>query len=240
MSGRSLKAFYIAGLVLTVGIMSWQDMRPAPAPHRAAAFSYYAGKDVTPAVVPDNGLPLVLLQGVPGAMPPTLFAQRQLNLMFQLETPSVSVDKISAIITSWEKLGNSVEEITIRYAPAAPDLPAYTALLKELHARFNRERLIAAVVPGDWLVAHKDALMQWRGTVAQIIVPVSADELQMRAGQAQGLPCNIVFQLPGDTLPALPSEVLNSLPPDARLMLTLDPSRPPPTQTKKIGLFPHL
>lgn len=105
-------------LVLVIGVMSWRDMHPAPkAVTGPVQYPYLAATDVPASAVPDDRMPVTIEQGrfaggvlKPAGMAPTLFAQRQLSLLYGIDSthPRETLDALGKAVEAWKGKGNTV------------------------------------------------------------------------------------------------------------------------------------
>src|SRR5262249_5089753 len=143
MNSKVLNTLYIIALAAVIGVMSWRDMHPKQtvSASKPIATFYYAGADMTPALIPDDNTPLTISLGTfsytkdgktlwtPQGMPATTFAQRQVNLQFHFNglphNPDETIKIIQSAADDWVHKGDIVNVLLFDYNAGRPDLKAY-------------------------------------------------------------------------------------------------------------------
>jgi len=154
-----------AGLI---GILSWHDLRApsTPAKKTAGVVGYYVAQDLDPTRLPDDGLPLLILQGVfrypaPGVtefkvagIAPVTLAQRQAGLLFRLESlpesTAITFGQIDDRTEEWKNKGTSIAEIMIDARGVQVNSKQLNALLEGLRqSPSGTPRIVNILVSGD-------------------------------------------------------------------------------------------
>lgn len=261
MSSKALNILMIIGLMVAIGLMSWRDMHAGGSAGASAGpsiFGYYTGKDLTPAMIPDDRIPLVISQGIfsytpagkmtweRDGMEPALFPQRDVRLLFHFKNlpsrPEETIKKIDSIIKEWERMGTTPSLLILDYTPEKPDLKSYTTLLEALAAHFANASQQAAVgtIRPDWLETAPDILNTLHAYQAYFIIPVPENKIPEALVPAlKTTHYNIVLQYPGSRKEDLPpSTAYKEIPSVPNVMMTLTPGSLPPKKRSKVGLFP--
>ena len=169
--GRALPFLSALALAGAIGFVSWQDIQPQARSSADAGGTltsgYYADAGIPASLIPDDSLPVTIAQGkfeyvrgkpsrfIQRGLAPFTLAQRQINLMVQLDSlPSDdgAVDALGALIRNWKKEGNIVSDIFLDYRPASPDFLRYAEFIKMLkQSPETKTRRLIPVVDYTWL-----------------------------------------------------------------------------------------
>jgi hypothetical protein len=270
MNSKTLNTFSILCLIAIVGVMSWRDMHPKADVNAVSALdmiTYFAGPDITPAMIPnDNSRPVTISLGdfsyapddsplwTPHGMPPTTFAQRQVNLQFNFKSlpqnPAKTIEKINTIAESWMSKGDTVNVLILDYRARKPDLKAYAALLKAAHDEFSRPTekfgsryTIYAGIDLLWAEGQqKDALKDFQDYAPQFLIHLPQTHISPELlSKLQAFKYNVILQFPAGTrVEDIDVATLKKIASLSSVTLTLDAHKPLPKKEEKIGLFPKL
>jgi len=263
MNAKILNSLAILCLIVVIGVMSWRDMHPkieadALSPSLGIV-AYYAGPDVTPAMIPDDSKPITIgvgefsytsddkLSWTPHGMPPTTIAQRQVNLQFNFKSlpknPDETIKKITSLAEDWKHKGDTVTTLVLDYSPAKADLKAYAVLLGAAHGAFKGSYVIYTGINILWTDGpQKEALKELQDTSPQFLIHLPQAHISPELlSKLAALKYNLVLQYPAGTQMAdLDMAALKKIPSLTGVTLTLDAHRPLPKKEEKIGLFPKL
>jgi len=262
MNDRILTLSSILLLALIVGVMSWNDMHPQiknAAQGTDIITGYYADKEATADIIPDDDLPLTIAQGEFGyangktgfirqGMPPVTIAQRQVNLLLGFEgmpkNPAETLAKTKALIKSWENQGTSIAIIFLDYRPKNPDFKAYSGFIKALKKYFSATpHVLVPVADISWLDDRQKAGRQLLQEDAPIFL-VDINKPQLPAELIRKLAnLGYGFQLilPAGTPPAgIDGKALQKTGLFGGASLTLTPHQPFLKKEPAIGIFPRL
>ena len=262
MNSKVLNALSILCLIIVVGVMSWRDMHPKMAAEASSSFgmlTYYAGADITPAMVPDDSKPVTVGLGefsytpdgktvwTPQGMPPATFAQRQVNMQFHFKnlphSPVETIQIIKGVAESWVRKGNTISVLVLDYsADKNPDFKAYADLLKAAHAAFSNIHLGFTIYAGVNILWQKDALKDLQDYSPQFLIHLPEARISPELlSRLEAFKYNVVLQFPAGVLPGdIDAAALKKLTSLTGVALTLDPHKPLPKKEEKIGLFPKL
>ena len=153
MSDKLSSLLFILALICTVTFMSWQDMNYKPSEDASkktisnVVMSYYAGKDAIEDIIPEDSRPLIIYAGKfitkngkvvfnTDGMKPSTFAQRQVNLLFDIkdipQNKTTVINTIKKEIKKWSAVGNDIPAIFMDHNPKKPDFDAHVKLVKEI------------------------------------------------------------------------------------------------------------
>jgi hypothetical protein len=244
-------------LALIIGVMSWHDMHPQlkTAAEADIVAGYYADKEATAGIIPDDDLPLTIAQGKlddangkTGFMPPMTIAQRQVNLLLSFEdipkNPAVTFSKAKALIASWENQGSNIAIIFLDYRPKNPDFRAYSGFIKAFKKYLAATpHVLLPVIDLSWLDDQHKAGRQLLQQEAPLFL-VDLDKTQLSAALIQKL-ANLKYGfqlvLPAGTLPAaIDGKALQKTGLFGGALLTLSPQQPILKKEPGIGVFPKL
>ena len=267
MNNKTLNILSILCLIIVIGVMSWRDMHPKlGAPDAYVFTTYYAGQNITPAMIPDDSMPITIGLGefsytpdgktkwTQQSMPPTTFAQRSVNLQFHFRglphNPTDTVQKIKALTDEWVRKGDTVSDIIFDYSPEKPDFKAYSSLLKTAYNELSKPKAgnppqytIFASANVLWTDGpQKDALKDLQDNSTQFLFHLPQAHISPELfSKLEVFKYNFVLQFPAGTQPkdinVASIKKLGSL---TGITLELDPHKPLPKKEEKIGLFPKL
>jgi len=259
MNDKVINSLLALGLIAVIGAMSWRDMHPKVEINDATwaqnMATYYAGSGITAAMIPDDNKPLTVDLGTfnyeaggkvvwtPQGMPPTTFAQRQVNLQFDFsglpQNATETVQKIKTVSDDWVHKGDTITVLVLNYTPAKVDAAAYAAFLKVVHDAFKGPSpyIIYAGINISW---QDDVFKALQAHSAQFVVQLPETRLAPDLlARLTALKYNLVLQYPaGTSLNDLDVPSLKKLPSLTGVELTLDAHKPLPKKEDKIGLFP--
>jgi hypothetical protein len=184
----------------------------------------------------------------PGGMGLQLFPQREINLLFRLDSfpanPDETTDQIKEIATAWERTGNVAPLITIDPRPdIRNNIKAYAGFLRALQTAVKREKVIVATIDPVWVLDDQkstlEALTEGAGwMLLPIAAPYTPDTL---IPHLKNFPYSTILLFPVGTTPddlmAYDFSNFSSL---VLTAITLDPSAPPPKPARDVGIFPKL
>jgi hypothetical protein len=256
-----MNTLYIVALAAVIGVMSWRDMHPKQNTYlpKPLATSYYAGADITPAMVPDDNIALSIGLGTfsyardgkvswkPQGMPPTTFAQRQINLQFHFNNlphdPKETIKIIKAAIEDWTHKGDIINVLLFDYNAEKPDLDAYKTLLRAAHEAFHKNYVIYSGINILWAEGpQKNILNDLHESSPRFLIQAPQAPVSPQLfSKLEALKYDFVLQFPAGTQPEeINRPRLEKLDFLTGIALTLDPHKPLPKKEDKIGLFPKL
>jgi len=144
-----------------VGVRAYRDMHPPPADLAAAlaqSYAYYVQDDKTIKQVPDDQRSVFIKIGdfvvdtkddvtyLPNGPQPTLFAQRDTVIVFNINKLPKNSDavfsKIESAVDPWKKVGNIFNAIIIDDQEEKPDVEALGVFCNDLKVYLRREHSI--------------------------------------------------------------------------------------------------
>lgn len=261
MKDKTFTILSVLSLIVIVGIMSWHDMHPSVRSvdlKNPVLYTYLAGENITPAMIPDDAFPVTVDLGAfsytPAgqmawagrAMDPITLVQRQTNLLFHFEglpqAPDETLQKAAALIKSWEQKGSDPSVIFLDYRPKAPDLKAYVAFLKTFHARFSRSYSLATVIDASWLDDPQNPVFgEIESYAPNFLIALEDARIEPALlSKLEKFRHNFILCFPAGTFPAdVDAAAFKNLVFLTNYSFTLDARKPWPKKTEKIGILPQ-
>lgn len=257
MSERSRIALFALALALVLGMMSWRTMHPEQTSAMHGLASYYINDDLPAEAIPGDGRPLTIAQGefryaqdgtvrfTHQGMPPTLFAQRQVNLLLKFaampKNPATTFAALDALMQEWDRQGTAVSALFLDYRPAKPDFKAFAAFIRALKKHFlQNPHILIPVVSPDWAEMPDHKLLL--DDIPAVLVDLRQfPPTQVQSDRLSRFEYNFQLMLPATALPD--DEIMDILPKPKTFggyFLTLGPHHTRVRKEQAIGLFPKL
>lgn len=257
MSERNLTFFFILCLTLVIGVMSWRGMHPEKATAPNSAASYYINDKLPTAPIPDDNIPLTIAQGefryaqdgsvrfTHKGMLPSLFAQRQVNILLTFATmpknAAETFSKIEALLQEWKHQGTTISVLFLDYRPPKTDVKAFTAFIQGLKKHFSKDpHVLIPVVDINWSETQDHQLLL--EDIPTVLVDIQKlPPTLAQLGKLSGFKSNFQLRLPVTELSD--DEIIGILPKTkffGGYFLTLDTRKPLTKKSQTIGLFPKL
>ena len=150
------------GFCLVIAAMTWYDLQPKIPVQSSPGEYYLIGADTPLQQVPENQMAVILWGGeidangaltTPGKEP-TLFSQREVNLLFRMrvmpDEHAAAFDTIDKAVHAWEKAGNQISILYIDYAVDTPDWQALNSFLRALREHQRVSYRLDVIAKTTW------------------------------------------------------------------------------------------